>query len=309
MFYSPLRYPGGKNKLAAFIAKICIDNSINGHYIEPYAGGASVALFLLFEGYVSHITINDKDRSIYAFWYSVLNHTDELCHKIATIDISIDTWYTQKKLQQDKESINLLDLGFSTLFLNRTNHSGIITGGPIGGIEQKGKYKINCRFNKGEIINRIKKIANNKERITLYQKDAIDLIDIFEIGMEENNIIIYFDPPYYLKADSLYMNFYKSSDHLEVSERIKKIKKIKWILSYDNINDIKKIYSHFLHKEYSFKHTAYKARVGNEILFFSENLILTNIPNWNPLNFKYIKHKIIYKQKRHEFSYLHSWQP
>ena len=73
-FYSPLRYPGGKNKLSAFIAKICIDNNINGHYVEPYSGGASVALFLLLEGFVNKITINDKDRAIYAFWYLSLIH-------------------------------------------------------------------------------------------------------------------------------------------------------------------------------------------------------------------------------------------
>jgi DNA adenine methylase len=299
MFYSPLRYPGGKNKLAAFIAKICLDNGINGHYIEPYAGGASVALFLLFEGFVNQITINDKDRSIYAFWYSVLNHAEELCNKIETTDISIDIWYKQKKVQRDNETATLLDLGFSTLFLNRTNHSGIITGGPIGGISQKGKYKINCRFNKTEIINRIKRIANNKNQINLYQEDAIELIDLIETNTNNNNIIIYFDPPYYLKADSLYMNFYKMNNHKEISERIKKIANIRWIISYDNVTEIKKLYASYLYKEYSFKHTAYKARTGNEILFFSENIIQPIIPNWRPLDFKYkrkmLKCEVIYK--------------
>jgi DNA adenine methylase len=302
MFYSPLRYPGGKNKLSAFIARVCIDNCIDSHYIEPYAGGASVALFLLFEGFVNQITINDKDRSIYAFWHSVLNQADELCYKIEKTDISIDTWYVQKKMQQNKETVNLLDLGFSTLFLNRTNHSGIITGGPIGGIEQKGKYKINCRFNKEEIVNRIKRIARNKDRINLYQEDAINLIYLIENKIEDDNIIIYFDPPYYLKADSLYMNFYKKNNHFEVSERIKQIKNIKWIVSYDNLEEIKKLYIHYPYKEYSFKHTAYKARIGNEILFFSKNLIQPDIPDWNPLNFKYLnmgsKHEIIYKQRK-----------
>ena len=57
MFYSPLRYPGGKNKLAKFIAKICVDNDINGHYIEPYAGGASVSLYLLIEGKVKKLRL------------------------------------------------------------------------------------------------------------------------------------------------------------------------------------------------------------------------------------------------------------
>ncbi|MDR2938457.1 MAG: DNA adenine methylase [Prevotellaceae bacterium] len=301
MFYSPLRYPGGKNKLSAFIAKVCIDNGISNHYIEPYAGGASVALFLLLENFVKKITINDKDRSLYAFWYSVLNHTEELCNKIAGADISLNNWQEQKKIQQNKETVNLLDLGFSTLFLNRTNYSGILTGGPIGGFEQKGKYKMDCRFNKTEIIDRIRKIAANKKRIKLYQRDAIDLINKIERKINKDNIIIYFDPPYYLKANSLYMNYYKEQDHLNVSQRIKRIKRIKWIVSYDNLDEIKKMYVQCSSKEYSFKHTAYKAKVGNEILFFSKGLIQPSMPNWHPLDFKYVKkstkQKIIYKQR------------
>ena len=301
MFYSPLRYPGGKNKLSPFIAKVCIDNEINGHYVEPYAGGASVALFLLLENFVNKITINDKDRSIYAFWYAVLNHTDELCNRIEITDISINNWYVQKKIQQHKNTESLLDLGFSTLFLNRTNRSGIITGGPIGGIEQAGKYKINCRFNKTEIINRIKRIADSKKRIKLYHKDAIDLIGKIEAESTDSNIIIYLDPPYYLKADSLYMNYYKESDHREINERIKKIEKIKWIVSYDNFEEIKQLYIQYPSKEYLFKHTAYKTRTGSEILFFSKNLIQPNISDWHPLDFKYIKRnaksKIIFKPK------------
>ncbi|RZJ49966.1 MAG: DNA adenine methylase [Flavobacterium sp.] len=182
MFNSPLRYPGGKNKLTAFFAKICADNNVNGHYVEPYSGGASVALFLLMEGIVKRITINDMDRSIYAFWYSVLNHTEDLCSLIEETPLDIPNWRLQKAVQQNKEHSNLLDLGFSTLFLNRTNRSGIINGGVIGGIGQHGKYKIDCRFNKTDIIKRIKAIAAYRENIQLFQMDAINLIDLIIIS-------------------------------------------------------------------------------------------------------------------------------
>lgn len=116
MHYSPLRYPGGKNRLAAFIAKICVDNCINGHYVEPYSGGASVALFLLFEGFVDKITINDKDRSIYAFWHSVLNRTEQLCELIENTEITVEEWRRQREVQIRKNKANLLELGFSTFF-------------------------------------------------------------------------------------------------------------------------------------------------------------------------------------------------
>lgn len=296
MLYSPLRYPGGKNKLSAFIAKICIDNNISGHYVEPYSGGASVALFLLLEGYVERITINDKDRSIYAFWYSVLNKTNQLCELIQNAELTITEWKKQKEVQKNKKNADLLELGFSTFYMNRTNRSGIINGGVMGGINQDGDYLMNCRFNKEELINRIKVIAKKRKQIRLYKKDAIKLIDKISNEAINDNIVFYFDPPYYLKASSLYMNHYKDDNHKIVSDKIKAIQNIKWIVSYDNVPEIKQLYSDCQKKEFSFKHTAYESRVGEEILFFSRNIVQPNIENYNPLGFKrnYNTAEIIY---------------
>lgn len=296
--YSPLRYPGGKNKLSAFIAKICIDNKINGHYVEPYSGGASVALFLLLEGFVSKITINDMDRSIYAFWYSVLNNTKPLCDLIEKSEFTITEWRKQKEVQTRKEKANLLELGFSTFYLNRTNRSGIINAGVIGGIGQNGNYLMNCRFNKPELINRIKAIAKRKKDIRLYKKDAIKLIDKIQIEATDNNVIFYFDPPYYLKASTLYMNHYQDDNHKMVSDKIKSIKSIKWIVSYDNVPQIKNLYTDCFKKEYSFKHTAYSSRNGQEILFFSNKLKQPKEENWNPLNYKLENKEITYKERK-----------
>ncbi|MBB1579132.1 MAG: DNA adenine methylase [candidate division SR1 bacterium] len=269
-FYSPLRYPGGKNKLAKFLAKICVDNEISGHYVEPYAGGASVAFFLLMEKYVKQITINDKDLAIYAFWYSVLYDTKNLIKKIRETEITIENWRIQKNIQKQKEDASLLDLGFSTFFLNRTNISGIINAGPIGGINQVGKYKLSCRYNKEELIKRIQLIAKYKKHITLENLDALDLIKKIK---KTKNTIFYFDPPYYLKGQSLYLNAYSNGDHKKVADEIRKIRNVKWIVSYDNTPEITELYDGFNKIEYSFKHTAYRAKEGLEVLFFSNNLI------------------------------------
>lgn len=300
MNYSPLRYPGGKNKLSAFIAKICIDNNINGHYVEPYSGGAAVALFLLIEGFVEKITINDMDRSIYAFWHSVLNNTTELCKKIENAELNVEEWKKQREIQSNKKNANLLDLGFSTFYLNRTNRSGIINAGVMGGINQNGNYLMDCRFNKIDLIKRIKTIAKYKKNIRLYKKDAIKLIDKIQHEAENDNIVFYFDPPYYLKASTLYMNHYEDSNHKNVSDKIKSIENIKWIVSYDNVPEIQKLYADCRKKEFSFKHTAYEIREGKEILFFSDNINKPEIENWNPLKFKLKKGKttanIVYNQ-------------
>lgn len=286
MNYSPLRYPGGKNKLSAFIAKICIDNKVNGHYVEPYSGGAAVALFLLLEGFVEKITINDKDRSIYAFWHSVLNNTNKLCDLIENAELSISEWRKQKEIQANKRTSDLLSLGFSTFYLNRTNRSGIINAGVMGGIEQNGNYLMDCRFNKVDLIRRIRNIAKHKKNIRLYRKDAIKLIDKIQEEAKNENIIFYFDPPYYLKASTLYMNHYEDDNHKTVSDKIKAIQNINWIVSYDNVPQIQKLYSNSPKKEFSFKHTAYESRIGKEIMFFSDNLVQPKIKDYNPVKFK-----------------------
>lgn len=298
MFYSPLRYPGGKNKLSSFIAKVCIDNSINGHYVEPYSGGASVAMFLLLENIVEKITINDKDKSIYAFWHSVLNNTNKLCDLIENTELTIEEWKKQKSIQNNKSKAKLLELGFSTFYLNRTNRSGIINAGIMGGVSQNGNYLMDCRFNKPELIARIRAIAKRKKNIRLLNIDAIELIDRIEQEATDNNIVFYFDPPYYLKASTLYMNHYADENHRIVSEKIIGIKDIKWIVSYDNVPQIQALYSKCERKEYSFKHTAYNSRVGQEILFFSSKIKQPVIENWNPLNFKLKNGYISYQKKR-----------
>lgn len=278
-FYSPLRYPGGKNKLAKFIALICEKNNINGYYVEPYAGGASVALYLLINGYVKEITINDLDRGIYAFWYSVLNNTEKFCRKIKNTEVTVKNWQKFKKIHFNSETTKLFDLGFATFFLNRTNRSGIIDGGLIGGKEQKGRYKIDCRFNKESLIKKIRLIASYRESIHLYNLDALELIEKIQKENKNPNTIFYFDPPYYLKGRSLYMNYYNEEDHEDVSRRIQKIKNMRWIVSYDNVPEIRRLYRNFKKNEYEIVYTAHGIRKGKEVLFFSKNIVVPKINN------------------------------
>jgi DNA adenine methylase len=274
-FYSPLRYPGGKRRLSKFFGVLCEKNGITGHYIEPYAGGASVALYLLLNDFVKEITINDYDRSIYAFWYSILNYTERFCRKIADVEVNYDSWKKQKRIQDNKElQKNMLKLGFSTFFLNRTNYSGIINGGIIGGVKQNGKYKINCRFNKKELIKRIELISLHKKYINVKNMDALELI---KKNQPDKNALFYFDPPYYLKGPSLYLNYYGDEDHKKVSIEVQRIKNAKWIVSYDNTAEIKKLYKNYPKREYELFHAAYNTRIGREILFFSNNLNLPKV--------------------------------
>jgi DNA adenine methylase len=277
MFYSPLRYPGGKGKLTDFIKLIFDRNSLGcGCYVEPYAGGASVALSLLIDGYASEIVINDYDKSIYAFWHSVINETDELCQMISDVNIDMATWQEQREVQKNKETAPLLELGFSTFFLNRTNRSGIIKAGVIGGNEQNGNYKIDARFNKSELIKRIQKIGEHGSRILLYNLDAVKLIKTISSQLPTNTLI-YFDPPYYLKGKDLYVNHYKHNDHLLVSKVINGINKHKWVVSYDNEKEIKKLYRKNKKFIYSLNYSAVNATNGTEVMICHKGLVIPKI--------------------------------
>lgn len=274
MFYSPLRYPGGKGKLAKFVKLVFERNDLkDGYYVEPYAGGASVALSLLFCDYASKIIINDIDKSIYAFWYSVLNETDELCKLISDTNINMDVWLQQREIQKYKDESELLKLGFSTFFLNRTNRSGIISAGVIGGYSQNGDYKIDARFNKKDLINRIQNVGKLANRILLYNLDAIELIQQISSDLPENTLI-YFDPPYYLKGKQLYVNHYKHEDHLLVSNMINGISKHKWIVSYDNEKEIKTLYKENKKFVYSLNYSAGKIGTGTEVIIYHRDLII-----------------------------------
>ncbi len=278
-YYSPLRYPGGKGKISGYIKLILEQNLLlDCDYIEPYAGGASVAIDLLLNEFVSSVHINDIDFSVYSFWFSVLNYTDQFCEKIFKVDLTIDEWRKQKEIQVNKGKYSVFDVGFSTFFLNRTNRSGILTAGVIGGINQSGKWKIDARFSKENLIKRIHKLADYKDRIYLYNEDAVTLVKRLHLQLS-TRAFFYLDPPYYNKGKELYTNYYVHKNHEEIAFTMHELKDRFWLISYDNVPQIRKLYEKFRQKQYSLMYSAAQATKGSEVLIFSDNLTVPDIQN------------------------------
>ena len=275
-YVSPLRYPGGKLKVVDYVKQLMeINDLMGGTYIEPYAGGASVALSLLFSKHASKIKINDIDRTIYAFWHSVLNETDALCRLINDTPITMDVWVAQHERQKHKDEVGLLELGFSTFFLNRTNRSGILNGGVIGGKEQRGEYKIDARYNKRELIERIEHVAGYADLIELTSMDAVALIKRYK-RTPAAKTFCYLDPPYYVKGQDLYLNYYRDEDHKDIAEAIKKFKG-QWIISYDAVDFISELYKGYRQKEYYLSYSAGNSAKGKEIMIYSDGLIIPDV--------------------------------
>lgn len=276
-FNSPLRYPGGKAKLAPFIREIMEHNDlVGGEYVEPYAGGAGVALALLHERVASKVHINDADPCVFAFWKSVLAEPEAFCRRISKVRVCIEEWRRQRAVLADPEAHDRLDLGFSFFFLNRCNRSGIVAGGgPIGGIEQKGDWLINARFSKQELIRRIEAIASRASDIRLRGWDAGRYITDYLPKLGKRTLV-YFDPPYYEKAERLYANFYQPDEHKDLAKMIQSRVKRPWVVSYDNAEAIRTAYEKRTSFQYRLQYNASTVCKGREIFIISDNLKMPN---------------------------------
>ncbi len=283
-FNTPLRYPGGKGKLTNFLKLIFERNDLlGGDYVEPYAGGAGIALNLLTHGYVSCIHLNDLNPAVFAFWESVINQPEELCKTIRDVHVTMEEWYRQKAILKNPENHSLLEIGFSTFFLNRTNRSGIIWGGVIGGKNQDGPWKLNARFNKDDLIRRIEKIALHRSQIRLYNLDAAELIKTVLPILPEKTLV-YLDPPYYVKGQGLYENHYLHDDHVSIAKLVNNHIDHPWIVSYDHAPEIIEMYKGCATITYGINYSAQDRYKGAEAMFFSDKLLIPDVKN--PANLK-----------------------
>jgi len=274
-YTSPLRYPGGKGQMSNFIKLLLSRNGLKDiEYVEPYAGGAGVALSLLYEGYASHVSINDLNPGVHAFWRAVTEETDAFCALIAETPVTVDEWRRQRKTYQSLDA-STLDLGFATFFLNRTNRSGIISGGVIGGLNQGGAWKIDARYPKDELIRRVRKIGRHRLQITVSGLDALDLL-ASHCGDLPSASLIYLDPPYFEKGQHLYDNFYGPDDHASVAHALSQIHS-PWLVSYDAAPEILVLYSEYRAQEYSVSYSAAGSSQGREYLFSSADLRLPDV--------------------------------
>lgn len=271
--FSPLRYPGGKARFAPFIADLMRTNNLDGgHYLEPYAGGAGVALDLLFDDVASHIHINDVDPAIAAFWVAATEHADELLELLDATPVTIDQWHRWRAVLHEPETATPAEQGFATLFLNRTNRSGILKGGVIGGHAQSGSYKLDARFNKQALRVRLERIHANSSRISVYGLDARQLLNNVPQILPKR-ALVYLDPPYFVKGQGLYRNFYSTKDHEGLARFLQSDRfRRPWLVSYDDAPEIRAMYEDCPGFDYSIYYSAQSKYRGSELMRFRPGL-------------------------------------
>lgn len=270
--FSPLRYPGGKTKLYNVVRPL-IFNTIGsgGTYVEPFAGGAGLALKLLLNDDVSRIVLNDIDENIYVFWQACLERTDELCDMVNETIPSIAEWDNQREIYLQAKASSDLERAFATLFLNRCNISGVISGGPIGGRKQNGKYLIDARYNASDIIRKLRAIGARRSQIVFYNLEATEFLNNVVSRLSVPKSFVNIDPPYVNKGPQLYRNSFMESHHRNLSDEIKKLQH-SWILTYDECDLIHQLYSEYRQIPISLSYSAGHAKKGNELLILSPTI-------------------------------------
>lgn len=267
---SPLRYPGGKSALYPLLRALIRENGFSeGTYVEPYAGGAGAALGLLVTGEVRRIVVNDKDPTVYAFWKAAVTEPAAFSRLVADARLSVDEWHRQKDTYINADRADYLALGFATFYLNRTNRSGVLNGGPIGGLDQTGNYKIDARFNKATLLERLRLIETHARRIRVTKRDGISVIKEYA---SKPSTFIYADPPYFTKAGSLYMNAFKPEDHSNLSACLNGLSNGHWMLTYDNVSDIEQLYRDRSRHLISLSYSAHHIATASEVLVLSDGL-------------------------------------
>ena len=275
---SPLRYPGGKSKISDLV-NCCIKrtNRQDVVYVEPFAGGAGVALTLLLEDQVSEIVINDYDKAIYAFWRTLVDHPQQLIEFIQTVPLTIEEWKKQKQILLENNNKFSVELGCAAFFLNRTNRSGILRAGPIGGYEQTGKYKLDARFNRITLVQRVQAIAAKRSKIHVYNKEIRSFIQRV-IPLYEDRAFVYFDPPYYNNGQRLYNNFFSHEDHKIIAQHIFDYVKCSWIMTYDDVPELRQIYADYPKQAYTLNYSAANKGKGREIIIYKNSLLIPSTP-------------------------------
>lgn len=267
---SPLRYPGGKGALYSRLRALIRESDLAGcTYVEPYAGGAGAGLALLVSGQVDRVVINDLDPTIHAFWSLLRSRPAELIERIEKVPVSVSEWKRQRAVYLARDATNIPALGFATFYLNRTNRSGVLNGGPIGGLDQSGNYKIDARFNRAQLAERVRVLGLYQDQIVVSAEDGSSVIRKYG---RSRNTFIYADPPYFEKAGSLYMNAFQDKDHEHLANTLNGRSQSAWLLTYDNVPRVHELYAERRRRTFDLYYSAHRVMRATEIAVLSDGI-------------------------------------
>ena len=273
---SPLRYPGGKSRLADYLARlVSAQDPRPREYAEPFAGGAGAALRLLANEEVRYAHINDLDPGIAAFWRTLFASTEDFSQLILEANLSIDEWHRMRDIYANPTQYGDLELGFATFYLNRTNRSGILRARPIGGLEQTGNWKIDARFNRDDLADKVRYVGEYRNRVTVSELDARDFL--VKMERDATDILVYVDPPYLVQGERLYLDGLSYDDHKQLAAQLRAVD-LPWFMTYDADERIpNELYAGLRCASFDIAHTAATQHIGSEYAVFAAGITVPDL--------------------------------
>lgn len=274
--FSPLRYPGGKSRLADYLARLITAQQVRPReYAEPFAGGAGAALRLLANEEVRVAHINDLDPGIAAFWRAIFHSTEDFAQLVLDAAVNVDEWHRMRDIYANADQYGDLELGYATFFLNRTNRSGILKARPIGGLEQTGNWKIDARFNRHDLADKIRYVGEYRNRVSVTELDARSFLD--SIQPQGKDVLLYVDPPYLVQGERLYLDGLSYADHRELATQLRQTA-VPWFMTYDADERIPdELYPGLRCASFDIAHTAATQHIGSEYAVYSDGLIVPDL--------------------------------
>ncbi len=275
-YLSPLRYPGGKARVAPYLAALIRGQRVRPRvYAEPFAGGAGAAVRLLVDEVVRAIRLNDLSPGVAAFWRCVFFETEDFARQIETATVDMSRWHEARGVFESPEGKSTMDLGFATFYLNRCNRSGILGARPIGGLNQTGTWRIDARFNREELAARVRFLGQYRRRVDVTQLDARAFLS--EVESLGDDLFMYVDPPYIAQGDGLYLDSLSYEDHRQLAAQLVSTS-VPWMLTYDVSEKVtQELYSGLRTARFDIAHTAQRQHVGSELVVFGPSLDVDGI--------------------------------
>lgn len=286
-YVSPLRYPGGKARMAPWLTDIF--ESLVGPmdveiWLEPFGGGAGAALTALTGGKVPEAWIVEANPALAAFWTAVMDDGPALAAQVETIAPSLAVFQESREKVRAAlagDTMNSFELGLAAFILNRCSRSGMImpSVGPIGGKSQSGRDTINARFNGQALADRIRTVHALGNRFKVFAGDGISFLEDLPTSGVQDEVFCFVDPPYIGVGNDLYAIGMDDDLHERLAGALNRLT-APWLLTYDAHPRIPLLYPGSDVVEFDIPHTAGSSRVGTEYLVLGPGM---QLPKSNPL--------------------------